>query len=295
MRARLLAAVAAGFLAASPAAGAATLTVAPGADLEAALAQARDGDTVLLQSGVYGEPGRGLAITTPGLTITAAPGARPELRGFVSVTAERTTLQHLTFRGPTGRINPSAANNPYGEEVQVALLADRITFADNEVTGNAYHAGVFLRNSRGTQVLRNHIHDNGLHSELDHGIYWESGSGTIAGNLIERNAAYGIHLHPAPDGVAITGNTIRANGNSAIILSEATANTTITHNVIYGNADSAIETNALTGGANTAAANIVWDNAEGPLEAPGLQETGPLIELPLFAPDLGTARLRAIR
>jgi Right handed beta helix region len=111
---------------------------------------------------------------------------------------------------------------------------------DDEVSGlEVRHANMsgILVGSGGVdrvQIVGNWIHDNGTHTNLDHGVYWSSGTGgLLANNLIERSQAYGVQMYPAPSGQTIMENTIVASGYSraGILLNTTGSGIAVVNNV----------------------------------------------------------------
>ena len=78
----------------------------------------------------------------------------------------------------------------------------------NTTTGGGYNI----------QVLGSYIHDNGVSTTLDHGIYWDqntAGGNLIANCVIENNAANGVQTYGATSPayeIDIEENTIVGNG-----------------------------------------------------------------------------------
>jgi parallel beta-helix repeat protein len=101
-------------------------------------------------------------------------------------------------------------------------------------------------------------------------VYWDSGSGRVADNLIEHNVAYGVHLYPDASGVVVEGNTIRNHGRDGIIVGDASSRNLIRGNVVSRNR-LGIRSYELTGAGNVVQDNEVRDNREGDLrETSGL-------------------------
>jgi Right handed beta helix region/Protein of unknown function (DUF1565) len=88
------------------------------------------------------------------------------------------------------------------------------------------------------RIIGNWLHDNGTHTNRDHGIYWLSGSGgLIANNLIERSQAYGIQMYPSPSGQTIMENTIVASGydRAGILLNTSGSKIGVVNNIVAFN------------------------------------------------------------
>jgi hypothetical protein len=243
----------------------------PWRTLDKADGSARPGDVIVVRPGTYGARGsvtrlgRGGTASAP-VTYLAEPGAsRPRVLGQLRVTADHLELSGLLFDGPTGPVPDGTASSHGGEDVQVWIMGDDVELAHSEIRGNRWHAGVYLYRADDVRIVANYIHDNGQfgvpeHANLDHGIYWDSGSGLIANNLIERNYAYGIQLYPEVRAVRVVQNTIVRNGRGGVIVAERATDNLIVNNVIAYNERHGVRDWALTGVGNTARRNLLWSN-----------------------------------
>jgi parallel beta-helix repeat protein len=254
----------------------------PWRTLDHAAEAARAGQTVAIHQGTYSQPGRITRFDRSGtagapITFVGMPGEElPRVLGQLRIDGDYVNVRRLLADGPTGAVAQVTPENPGGEDVEVWIRGSHSMLADSEVRNSHWHAGVYV--SEGAQdvsVLRNHIHDNGnfgnpAQANLDHGIYWDSGSGRIAGNLVEHNHAFGVHLYPDATGVVVEDNTIRNNGRDGVIVSERSSHNLITGNLVSGNR-LGIRSYELTGAGNVVRDNQVWANHEGNLvETDGL-------------------------
>jgi hypothetical protein len=228
---------------------------------------ALSGDTIVLHAGSYGAVGQTFSVTTSGLTFSGAPGeASPALLGRYQTFATNVRWTGLTFDGPSGNVGANGCN---GE--------DGLLWFSGDASGGRVDHGV-IRNSRGhfgvfveanAEVDHNWIYNNGCFGDastanLDHGIYWASGSGDIHDNLIARSYAYGIQLYPSANGVSVRHNTIIGSaGRGGIIIAGAAAGNVIANNIIAGNATTGITTFALTGSGNEIRRNLIAGNRRG--------------------------------
>ena len=67
------------------------------------------------------------------------------------------------------------------------------------------------------RILRNYIHRNGQFgrpemANLDHGIYFDSGSGVVANNFLVGNLAHAVQLYTEPQDVRVVHNTMVGHG-----------------------------------------------------------------------------------
>jgi hypothetical protein len=247
----------------------------PWRTLAQAEAAARPGTTVVIRPGSYGARGTVTRLARSGsagapISFVAEPGRpAPTILGQVRVEGDHRRLCGLLFEGPTGPIPDGTASSRGGEDVQLWIMGDSVELSRSEVRGNRWHAGVYLYRAEQARLLGNHVHHNGQFgrpamANLDHGIYFESGSGLIAGNLIEHNLAHGIQLYPGPARVSVRGNTITGHGRAAIIFGERAAANEVVDNLIAGNHEG-IRTWELTGSGNVVRGNRIWGNANGNL------------------------------
>jgi Right handed beta helix region len=181
----------------------------------------------------------------------------------------------ILFDGPTGPVQASTADNPDGEQVQVAVggedqPVDRVEISGCEIRDSGWHAGVYLEEADGVRLIGNYIHDNGdfadpSQANQSHGIYWHSGSGLIANNLIEHNVARGIQLYQQPHDVTIAHNTIVRNGKTGIQFANDTRDSLAVGNVVALNGEYGIRASDLAGSGNVARGNLLWGNPSGDL------------------------------
>ena len=263
-----------------------------------ALSATRPGETVVLRAGTYGAMG---TTTQVGLSGTAAApitlmghpdDPKPTIQGYVRITGSHLRLSRILFDGPTGRVLPVSSSNPNGEEVQVSVMyGSDVEIRASEIRDNAWHAGIFVADAADVRLVGNYVHDNGDRSQpsqanLDHGIYWGSGSGEVANNLIGDNLAYGVHLYPEAAGVVVRHNTIVGNDRGGVIVAENAAHNRIVNNVVAFNALSGIKAYALSGAGNVAEGNVVWSNGSRNFEGSGMQLSANVEANPRFAAGL---------
>lgn len=262
--------------------------------IQRALDELRPGDRVVVASGTYADDltlARSGTRTSP-VTLTSAAGDRPVVTGRLKVTASNVVVSGLVFRGRT-------AANP--TDVAVYVSGGRSVALDGNEVRDAAQSGIFVgERAAGVRITRNWIHDNGK-TVLDHGIYFENGSGGVIGsNVIERSFGYGIQLYPNADDVLVTQNTIVRNGRSGIIVGgeQQTADRNrIVNNIVALNREQGIRTfwGGPVGTGNVAERNLLWGNGEdGADEEAGLALLATIEADPLFVdPAAGNYALRA--
>jgi len=245
---------------------------APWRTLAKAVATASAGDTVVLEPGTYGGVGQTTNFSRSGTTsapivFTSVPGApKATIHGYVRITGSNLHLDSFLFEGPTGAIVAKTSENPGGQEVQVSIMyGSGVELTNSEVKDNAWHAGVFISQATGIHLSGDYIHDNGDAStgaNLDHGVYWCSGSGSITDSRIEDNVAYGVQLYPSATNVTVSHDTISGNGRGGVIVSHEASDNTISNNLITGNKEYGIRAYSLTGSGNVAKENLIWDSGQ---------------------------------
>jgi Right handed beta helix region/Protein of unknown function (DUF1565) len=277
----------------------------PWRTLGRALAAARPGSTVVLRAGTYGAPGDIHVIGRAGeagapIVWRADPGgAAPRIVGHVRIVGSHQRFHGLLFDGPTGPAKPPSDDNPDGEQVQIAVGAEGrpvegVEISGSEIRDSGWHAGIYLEEAHGARLVGNHIHDNGdfgdpSQANQSHGIYWHSGSGLIANNLIEHNVARGIQLYEEPRGVTVVHNTIVRNGRAGIQVGDDAEDNLIANNVVALNGDAGIRAAELSGDGNRAEGNLIWTAGGGPHaeEAAGLALGENIAAPPRFAAGPG--------
>jgi parallel beta-helix repeat protein len=255
----------------------------PWRTLDHAAEAAHAGDTVAVHAGTYARAGAITRLDNSGsagkpITFVGMPGEDlPRVLGQLRIDGDYVEVRRLLVDGPTGHVAQSSSDNPGGEDVEVWIRGSHTMLADSEIRDGHWHAGVYVsENPRDVMVLRNHVHDNGdfgnpSQANLDHGIYWDSGSGRVAGNLVEHNLAYGVHLYPDASGVVVEDNTIRGHGRDGVIIADHASRNIIRGNLVTGNR-LGIRGYDLSGTGNVVQDNQVLGNREG-----DLGETGGLI------------------
>jgi parallel beta-helix repeat protein len=265
---------------------------APWRTIAKASASAGPGDVVVLEPGTYGGVGTTTSFERNGtaaapIVFTSEPGAaRAVIRGYARIVASHVRLDSLVFDGPTGGVVAKSSSNPGGEEVQVSIMhSTDVELSHSEVRDNAWHAGVFVSQATDVRIVSNYVHDNGdaaTGANLDHGIYWCSGSGTIANNRVEDNVAWGIQLYPSAANVVVSRNTVAGNDRGGIVVANESSRTQLLNNQVTGNAQQGIYAYNLTGTGNVARENLVWSNGEN-VSGAGISYTATAVQDPKVA------------
>jgi hypothetical protein len=267
---------------------------APWRTVQRAVRAGAPGLGVVVREGTYGRPGevldvrRGGAAGRPLIVAGAESGdERPELRGALRVDADHVALRGLTFAGPTGAVSERSADNPDGEDVVVALRGTGVELSGSEVRDGRWHAGVYAEDVRDVRIVANHIHDNGAadrpqQANLDHGIYFHSGTGLVASNLVSDNVAFGIQLFPGARRATVAYNTVTGNGAGGVIVAGRTAGSDIAFNVLANNRGPGLRSFELRGEDNRARGNLVWGNGGASGLTDGLSVTASLEADPGF-------------
>jgi parallel beta-helix repeat protein len=243
---------------------------APWRTIDHAAQAAGPGATVVLEAGSYGRPGTITRLSRDGtpsspITFTSRQGGAPaRILGQLRVDGDHVQVRRVLLDGPTGKVAATTSDNPGGEDVKAWIRGNGAMLADSEVRGSLWHAGIYVSDGRDIVLQGNSIHHNGnfddpAQANLDHGIYWFSGSGRVIGNRVSDNLAYGVHLYPQASGVRVQDNHISGHGRGGVIVAEQASNNLIVGNSITDNREG-IKTYALSGGGNVARDNRVWNN-----------------------------------
>lgn len=279
---------------------------APYKTIKKAASVVAPGDTVYLRAGAYGAEGQVTSFTRTGaagspVVWSRYPGdSAPRLLGKYAVrsTANFQRFTGLLFDGPTGNVGGNGVN---GNSVVLAIQADDVRLDNSEVRESLGHAGVYMdTDALRVRIDHNWIHDNGAfnvptQANVDHGIYFGSGSGLIENNVIEHNYARGVSLHYSPHDVTVRNNTIVRNGREGVLINGLT-NLVVADNVIAHNGHAAGRAgiNYYKGtGSTSAVNNLFWNNAGGGIvnTSGSLPQSGNLTANPLFV--AGSYRLGA--
>lgn len=162
-------------------------------------------------------------------------------------------------------------------------------------------------------VTYNYIHDCGVNTNNDHGIYWSSTTGPgnlVANNLLVRNAARGLSMHDNGGigiwDVIVAHNTIVGNGGTGILVRDGDRRT-IVNNLCAFNAAAVGgqgQIYTFTQGTDSPASNdkywnnLTWSTIAGKEDiqndvVPPCEELGNIIANPLFINDLTDFHLQA--
>ncbi len=192
-------------------------------DLQAALAGARAGDTIVVPAGSYAGP---LVIDTP-VTLIGAPGERPVIDGggrgsVITINAPDVTIRGFDLRGSGASLDledsgitslgaRTVVEDNHLEDVLFGIYlqnAPDSVVRGNTVAGKPLEMGVRgdglrLWYSAGSLVENNHVHDS---RDM---IVWFSPDSVIRGNTVERSR-YGLHFM-VNENVLIEENVLRDN------------------------------------------------------------------------------------
>ncbi len=265
-------------------AAACTKVAQPGPNLEAFVNSLIPGDVGCLRAGVHGARGTAAHVRVSGTQ--AAPiilrgytnDAIPTILGYFYIPTEHIVISGLLFDGPTGKVKVNA--NPAAEIAQISIYSSNVEINHCEIRNSLGHAGIYLQDAYNARIIGNYIHDNGdfgnaSTANQDHGIYFASGSGLIANNIIEHNWSYGVHLYPSARDVIVQQNTIIKNVRSGVIIGGWTTNcpaagcppqptnSLVVNNIIAFNGLHAFHSFELTTSGHIIKNNLFWGNAAG--------------------------------
>lgn len=173
---------------------ASTLSVSNGQALWTAVKSSSPGDTVLMRSGSYGIVElSNFNFAAPGVTVKAAPGARPVMTSLVVKNSKG-----LNFAGLEIAMAPK---QQYGI---FAVASERINYdnmtshqADNSMDGS----GFFLRSSDRISVTNSEFHHVGVG-----GVSLDTSNLTVANNRFHDVDTDGVDLAGSP-GATVSNNT----------------------------------------------------------------------------------------
>jgi hypothetical protein len=244
----------------------------PWRTLAKAESSATPGTTVVLRGGSYGARGTITYLEKNGtasapISLVGHPGENAKIEGHLAVDGDHRRLCGLLLDGATGPVADPSADNPEREQVKLWISGDDVELANSEVSGSRWHAGVYVEGAVGARVVGNYIHDNGrfddpAHANLDHGIYWSSGSGLVEQNRIEHNVAHAVTLYPRARGVTVRANKMTGHGRAAVLIAEDAADNEVIGNEIFGNRRG-IQGYDVRGSGNAARQNRLWNNSDG--------------------------------
>lgn len=261
----------------------------PGPNLRAFLDTLVPGDVGCLRAGEHGARGTEAFMTvsgTPSAPITLrgyTNDPRPTILGYFPIGGDNIVISGLLFDGPTGLVNsnPNAIPPiPPRERNLISIYGDNVEINHCKIRKSLAEAGIYLQDAYNARIIGNYIYDNGRFGNAntayqDHGIYFGSGSGLIANNIIEHNWSYGIQLYPSASNVIVQQNTIVKNVQSGIIIGGWTTNcpntgcppqptnTLVVNNIIAFNGQYAFRSFELTTTGHIIKNNILWGNAPG--------------------------------
>jgi Right handed beta helix region/Protein of unknown function (DUF1565) len=260
----------------------------PWRTIEKALEMSKPGRAIFVRAGTYREwPTLTKSGTSSApIILRAYPGERPVLSGRLKITGSYFRISGLVFDGRASSESGVLLYISGGDHGEI----------DHNEFQNASLSGIFLGDAENPsdqiQISGNHVHENGSHDNLDHGVYiGYARDGVIANNIIDHNFAHGIKMGPGAERMLVTQNTIVANGKSGIIVGGSeqrlSSENLVVNNVVAFNADWGIRTfwEGSPGRDNVAERNVVWGNGEDPFWFPGggLSEHGSIIDNPAFA------------
>jgi parallel beta-helix repeat protein len=258
----------------------------PWRTIQKALRTIQPGERALVRGGTYTEilkmSRRGTAAAP--IVLQAYPGDRPVIAGRLKITGGFFRVSGFVFVG---------SHQSRGSALIYVSGAQNVTIFRNEIRDSRM-SGVYLGDtynpSHNIELIGNYIHSNGIHHNLDHGIYYDNGrGGLIANNLIVGNKARGIQLYEDADDVIVTHNTVVRNMTGIVVGGDgsSTADRNIVVNNIFAfNSRLGISTywDEAVGSDNVARRNIVFGNGRRDIWVTGgLVVAGTTVADPRFA------------
>jgi parallel beta-helix repeat protein len=191
--------------------------------IQDAINNAKDGDTIIVHSGVYYEN------VVVDKLVTLRGIGHPVVDASGSDSAITLTADGITLVGFT-------ATNSGSFEIAAGIM---VTSNDNTITGNNVsnnnYGGIFLWDSSNN----NTITGNNVSNNSKDGIWlWNSSNNNITGNKVSNNNNDGICLWDSSNNT-ITGNKVSNNNGCGIFLDDS-SNNTITGNNVSNNSKDGI-------------------------------------------------------
>lgn len=229
--------------------------------LSGASGRIQAGDTVWIRGGTYPDGGK---LTVGGssaahVVVSGFPGETAIIKRQFRGNASYVVIQNLVFEGPID----GATNQVYLYD------AHHVVFTRNVIRNGDFHAGLSVDESHHMTITYNYIHDNGVDTSHDHGIYFKTTTGdgsVIANNLLVRNAARGLSLHdnsgPGVYDVVVAHNTVVGNGSTGILVNDGDR-ITLVNNVAINNGDKTnqAQMRVLAGNQNKVYNNLTWHSS----------------------------------
>jgi parallel beta-helix repeat protein len=232
-----------------------------------AMAVLRPGQAAYVRAGTYVEGGRLNALWwgrsgTPSapITIRGYPGeeARVVVNTRVELEGDYLRLGHLVVAR-----NHAFSDFDHARTGDIGVwLAGKYDMLDHADVRGQNQSGVFVTGAY-DQVVGSHVHDNGRHWNLDHGIYLGGENELVANNVIDRNYADGIAIWPACESCIVTSNTVAYNGRSGIFVGGPSSSTVVANNISAYNKEYGLRFFELSGTGIDLVANLAYANDDG--------------------------------
>ena len=189
------------------------------------------------QDGSAGYPVSGTSFANA-MTMIAYPGHT------VIVNGASTSLGPITFYASTvgyiiidGIIFDNRRTTD-GSSIFFGNGTHHIRVQNCEAKNGTSTGGISIFDAPDCEILSCLVHNNGLSSDLDHGIYSSSHRTTVQGCTIYNNAAHGIQFYTGTtkrDDCIAEKNRIYSNGNCGIVASDLQGLSRLVNNLIFEN------------------------------------------------------------
>jgi hypothetical protein len=231
-----------------------------------------------LRGGTYGstttESDLGKAGTaTSRITITAYPGEKPLVKGWINLNGAYTTISHLEIDGSNALYTTQRHTGcPTTASEALTITASGVIFEHND-----YYQSIASLRSNGigvgwwgtadnTVIRYNTIHDVGGCAAYDHLIYLAHGNNVqVYGNWMWNDGhGWGLQIYPGPTNAKVYNNVIDGAGSGMTIGDNGGLTSTgnqAYHNVILNSVGMTTESGYhICGGALTGAAPVAGSN-----------------------------------
>jgi len=214
-----------------------------------------------------------LSLSLPALaTIIHVPADQPTIQAGINAASTGDTVlvsagtyyENINFFGKAITVTSASGPGTTIIDGSKGSYSPTVTFSSNETTASVL-SGFTIQNGYYQQISISGasptIHGNIIQggSQYASGVYLQSGSGVIQGNLITGNSEGGVTSN-SDNGTQITGNLIANNPNVGIILNYSSASDLVQQNTIVGNQNGGISDYGFGSSGVTLVQNLIAGN-----------------------------------
>ena len=234
------------------------------------------GQTGCLEDGTYTENvtfTKGGSGTSP-ITLTAAPGAHPVLKGVLTIpdTTDYITIANLALEGPDAIVPPAGTPAP-AKPATPLVRGDHVAFRGDDITNPGADCLTLGDPQFGTAKLTV-IDSNRIHGCKAGVVGRIAESGLVAHNFIFDNTADGVAFFPNGDSFTVEHNVLDGNASGVLFGSDGklVSINNVVRTSIISNATTGYDVYssypAALGTGNSATQNCLWRGAKGDVATP---------------------------